>query len=152
MTINQRTEKNDTSVEIKDKYKFIHEKVIKSDYNNFTKFDHEKLTYNEYSRDYILSLLSEKHLKGSLFFHFNNMDDYITLWSNGHLNVRDCKHELFKFWGDSAFQNIKPSAVFRKLGKEVIKINFIPFSGNTHLSFNSYSDFIDWLNDIPNKS
>ncbi len=72
MTINQRTEKNDTSIEIKDKYKFIHEKVIKSDYNNSTKFDHKKLTYNEYSRDYILSLLSEKHLNGSLFFHFHN--------------------------------------------------------------------------------
>jgi hypothetical protein len=138
-------EKNHPSVDIKVIYKWIREKLgidhnhrsIKSIYKE------EKINQNRYSPRYIAELLPEKGRNGKAFFHFSNMSDYITLSSNGQLNVRGGEEDLFRAWGNSEFRNLTPHSVFQELEKEIVKIN-IPVLGRDY-SFNSYSEFVGWL-------
>jgi hypothetical protein len=133
------------SVDIKTTYKWIREK-LGIDHNHRSikpKYKEEKINQNRYSPRYIAELLPEKGRNGKVSFHFSNMSDYITLSSNGQLNVRGGEEDLFRAWGSSEFKNLTPHAVFQELEKEIIKIN-IPMSGRDY-SFNSYSEFIGWL-------
>ena len=100
---------------------------------------------NTYSPKYILRLLAERNCNGRTFFYFRNASDYITLSSNGQLNVRGGEEEFFKHWGSSDFRHIKPHAIFRELEDKIIKISFVPVSGEDGYSFDSYNDFINWL-------
>jgi hypothetical protein len=108
---------------------------------------HDNFISEKYNPKFIINLLTERDLKGRIFFHFHEKTDFITLSSDGQLNVRGCKDHLFKFWGNSEFRNIKPNTVFQELEDKVIKVNFIPFSGNGHALFSSYNTFINWLGD-----
>jgi hypothetical protein len=100
---------------------------------------------NEYSPRYIARRLAEKDTKLRVFFHFKDMNDYITLSSNGQLNVRDGQEELFKAWGISQFRDLNPQTIFQELEGRIRKINVVSFSDYMNHSFNSYSDFIEWL-------
>jgi len=75
--------------------------------------------------------------------------NFITLSSNGQLNVRDQEENLFKAWVSSEFRNLNPHAVFQELEDRILKIN-IPVSGRDY-SFSSYSEFIGWLTYQGNK-
>ena len=134
-------EKNYPSVDIKAIYKWIQKKLgIAQDHRLIRD---EKINQNRYSPKYIAELLPEKDRNGKAFFHFSNISDYITLSSNGQLNVRGGEEDLFRAWGNSEFRNLTPHAVFQELEKEIVKIN-IPVSGKGY-SFNSYSEFVNWL-------
>jgi hypothetical protein len=138
-------EKNHQSVDLKTIYKWIREK-LGIDHNHRSiksKYKEEKINQNRYSPRYIAELLPEKDRNGKVFFHFSNIGDYITLSSNGQLNVRGGEEDLFRAWGSSEFRNLSPHAVFQELEKEIVKIH-IPVSERDY-SFNSYSDFIRWL-------
>jgi len=115
--------------------------------NSLTKLKDTNVNVNEnkYSPKYITRLLTEKYPKGKAFFYFNSKNDYITLYSNGHLNVRGGEEDMFRAWGSSEFRNLKPQSVFEELEKELIKINFNLMSDRENYSFNSYSEFISWL-------
>jgi hypothetical protein len=101
-------------------------------------------TENKYSKKYILRLLMGKEPKGTAFFYFNNRNEYITLSPIGQLNVRG-KEDMFRAWGSSEFRNFKPQAVFEELEKEITKIKVVSAPGDVNHSFNSYSEFISWL-------
>ena len=105
----------------------------------------KKINQNRYSPRYIAELLPEKDRNRKVFFHFSNMSDYITLSSNGQINVRGGEEDMFRAWVNSEFKSLKPQSVFHELEKELIKINFTPVSGRENYSFDSYSDFISWL-------
>ncbi|HEX3033839.1 MAG TPA: hypothetical protein VHT73_01740 [Thermodesulfobacteriota bacterium] len=107
--------------------------------------DGDRIIENSYSPKYILRLLAERNCSGKALFYFRNASDYISLSSNGHLNVRGGEEEFFKHWGSSDFRNLKPQSIFRELEDEIIKISFVPGSGERRYSFDSYNDFIDWL-------
>jgi hypothetical protein len=145
MAVIPYVENNHPSVDVKTIYKWIQEK-LGIDHNHRSiksKYKEEKINQNRYSPRYIAELLPGKDHNGKAFFHFSNMSDYITLSSNGQLNVRGGEEDLFRAWGSSEFKNVAPYAVFQDLEKEIIKVN-IPVSGRDY-SFNSYSDFISWL-------
>lgn len=108
---------------------------------------HDIFISEKYNPKFIISLLMEKQLRGRVFFHFDDKTDFITLCSDGQLNVRGCEDHLFKFWGNSEFRNIRPNTIFQKLEAKIIKINFIPFSGSRNFLFDSFSEFISWLED-----
>ena len=101
----------------------------------------------KYNPRAIINLLEEKHLRGMVFFYFDDRADFISLCSDGQLNVRGCKDSLFIFWGNSEFRNIKPNSIFQTLEDKVIKVNFVPFSGSRDVLFNSFGKFIRWLED-----
>lgn len=138
-------EKNRHSVDIKAIYKWMRKKLGTSQDHRFmkSKDKEEKINQNEYSPKYIAELLPEKALSGKAFFYFINMSDYITLSSNGQLNVRGGEEDLFRVWGRSEFRNLTPSTVFQELEEEIIRIN-VAVSGKDY-SFNSYSEFTKWL-------
>ena len=145
MTVIQYVERNFASAKIKAIYKWIQKKVdITQDYR-FTESEDEKITENKYSPKYIVRLISEKDRNRKIFFYFRNMNDYITLSSNGQLNARCREEDMFKPWGSSEFRNLKPYAIFQELEYKIIKINVISVSGRKDYSFNSYSEFINWL-------
>ena len=143
MAVIPYVEKNNTPVDIKAIYKWIQKKLGTSHDYRFIKDRDEKINQSKYSPRYIAELLPEKDRNGKVFFHFSNIGDYITLSSNGQLNVRGGEEDLFRAWGSSEFKNLAPHAVFQELEKEIVKIN-IPMSGRDY-SFNSYSEFISWL-------
>jgi hypothetical protein len=140
-------EKNHTSVDIKAIYGWMRKKLGSAQDHRFIKGKdkEEKINQNKYSPKYIAELLLEKDREGKAFFHFSNIKDYITLSSDGQLNVRGGEEDLFRAWGSSDFRNLSPHAVFQELEGRLIKIN-IPVSEREY-SFNSYSEFITWLTD-----
>jgi hypothetical protein len=143
MTVIPYVEKNLPSVDIKVIYKWIQKKLGIAQDHRFIKDRNEKINQNKYSPKYVAELLAEKDRNGKVFFHFSNISDYITLSSNGQLNVRDREEDLFKAWGSSEFRNLAPHAVFQELEDRILKIN-IPVSGRD-CSFSSYSEFISWF-------
>lgn len=138
-------EKNHHSVDIKAIYKWMRKKLSTSQDHRFrkSKDDEEKINQNKYSPKYIARLLPEKDPKGKAIFYFSGVSDYITLSSNGQLNVRGGDEDLFRTWGNSEFRNLVPHTVFQELEDRIIKIN-IPVSERDY-SFNSYREFISWL-------
>jgi predicted glycosyltransferase involved in capsule biosynthesis len=110
----------------------------------------DEINRSKYSPKYIAKLLTEKDRNGRALFFFGNISDYITLYSNGHLNARGGEQDLFRTWGSSEFRNLAPHAVFQKLEKEIVKIN-MPVSERDY-SFNSYSEFINWLTNQSDKN
>lgn len=108
---------------------------------------HDNFIPEKYDPKFIVNLLMEKHLRGTAFFYFDDKTDFISLCSDGQLNVRGRDDRLFKFWGNSEFRTIKPNAIFQNLKAKVIKVNFNSFSGGRVLLFNSYATFIEWLED-----
>lgn len=108
---------------------------------------HDNFISERYNPKFIINLLMEKHLRGTVCFYFNDKTDFITLCSDGQLNIRGCEDHLFRFWGNSEFRNIRPNTIFQKLEDKIIEINFTPFSGERNLVFNSYATFINWLED-----
>ncbi|HEX3037183.1 MAG TPA: hypothetical protein VHT73_19030 [Thermodesulfobacteriota bacterium] len=126
--------------------------VIQYVENNYSSFNrkatkpegrYELLNQSKYSPKYIAELLTEKDRNGKAFFYFSNISDYITLYSNGQLNVRGGEEDMFRVWGRSEFRNLAPHAVFQELEEEIVRID-VPVSGRGY-SFNSYSEFIGWL-------
>jgi hypothetical protein len=101
------------------------------------------MNQNKYSPKYIVELLTEKDSNGKAFFYFSNISDYITLYSNGQINVRDREDDMFKAWGSSEFRDLKPHSVFQELEDRIMKIN-IPVLGRDYF-FNSYNEFISWF-------
>ena len=117
---------------------------------NFKKYpsaDQNNSTSEKYNPKFITNLLEEKHLRGMVSFYFDDRADFISLYSDGQLNVRGCEDQLFKYWGNSEFRNIKPNSLFQKLGDKVVKVHFVPFSGSSNILFNSFGKFIMWLED-----
>jgi len=110
----------------------------------------EEINQSKYSPKYIAELLKEKDRNGKAFFYFSNIGDYITLYSNGHLNVRGGEEDLFRTWGSSEFRNLKSHAIFQELEEEIVRIN-VPVSGGDY-SFSSYREFISWLTYQSNKT
>ncbi len=110
-----------------------------------TKFEgkDEEINQNKYSPKHIAELLREKDRIGKVFFYFSDISDYITLYSNGQLNVRGGEEDLFRAWGSSEFRNLAPHTVFQEPEDRIIKID-IPVSERDY-SFNSYSEFVSWL-------
>jgi hypothetical protein len=143
MAVIPYVEKNYPSVDIKTIYKWIQKKLGITRDHRFVKNRGEKINQGRYSPKYIAEILPEKEHNGKAFFHFKNMSDYITLSSNGQLNVRGGEEDLFRAWGNSEFRNLAPHAVFQELEKEIVKIN-VPVLGKEY-SFNSYSEFVSWL-------
>ncbi|MER3445533.1 MAG: hypothetical protein C4291_01260 [Candidatus Dadabacteria bacterium] len=112
--------------------------------NQFYKFkkeiDQEKIE-NRYSPEYIARLLVKKAPKGKVLFHFKNKSDHIALFSNRQLNVRG-EEDMFRAWGSSEFNSLKPQAIFEELEKEIVKIKVISASGRNNYSFSSYGEFL----------
>lgn len=104
-----------------------------------------KVNGNMYNPKYIVILLSEKHPGAKAFFRFRGRQDYIAMSSNGHLNVRGGQDDMFRAWGNSEFRNNKPQSVFEETEKELIKIAVTLNSGGEGFSFDSYGEFIKWL-------
>jgi hypothetical protein len=129
--------------EIKAMYKLVQKKLGIMQNTNLSK-TYEIIDDNKYSPRYIVRLLKEKCPNGKAYFYFNNKNDYMTLSSNGQLNVRGGEEEMFKAWGSSEFKNLKPETVFQELEKELVKIHVITAPGRESYSFNSYSQFIEW--------
>jgi hypothetical protein len=145
MAISQYLERDYASGEIKEIYRWIQKKLgINKDYR-LPEYKYEGVNENYHSAKYIVRLLTEKNYSGRALFYFRNMNDYITLSSDRHLNVKDGEAELFKPWGSSEFKNFKPSSVFQELEDEIIRINFITSGNGGTYSFDSYSDFTSWL-------
>ncbi len=109
--------------------------------------DTTQVDENRYSPKYIVKLLTERFPYGKVSFYFRDKNDYIALYSNGRINVRDGEKDMFRAWVDSEFRNLKPQSVFQELERELIRIDFTPVSSRENYSFNSYSDFIIWLTD-----
>ncbi len=139
MPIISYIEKTHPSVDIKAIYKWIRKKLGTSHDHRFgkSKDKEEKINQNKYSPKYIAELLTEEHRNGKAFFYFRNLSDYITLYSNGNINVKGREEDLFKAWGNSEFRTLAPHAVFQEFEDRIVKIN-IPMSGRDY-SFNSYS-------------
>ncbi|HWP92063.1 MAG TPA: hypothetical protein VNN20_07690 [Thermodesulfobacteriota bacterium] len=99
---------------------------------------------NDYNPKYVAMLLKRREPNGKVFFYFKNRRNYISLFANGHINVRE-DDGLFKPWGVSEFKDIKPQDLFERLEKEIAKIR-IPSSGyGPDYHFYSYGEFLDWL-------
>ena len=130
--------------EIKTMYKFVQKKLGMIQNKNISE-TYEKINEDKYSPRYISTLLREKYPRGRVSFYFDKNDDYITLSSDGQLNVRDVDHELFKSWGSSEFKNLRPQTVFQELEKELIRICINPALGIKKYVFSSYKEFITWL-------
>lgn len=143
MAVISDEEKNHPSVDIRALYKWIQKNLGIARNHRFIIDKDEKINHNKYSPRYIAELLPEKDRNRKAFFHFSNISEYITLSSNGQLNVRDGEEDLFRAWGSSEFRNFKPQHIFQELEGRIIKIN-IPVSGRDY-SFSSYSEFISWL-------
>ncbi len=109
---------------------------------------HHYLISEKYDPKFIINLVTQRDLRGTVFFYFDDKTDFIALSSDGQLNARGCADHLFKFWGNSEFRDIKPDTVFHKLEHKVIKVDFTPFSGSRNFLFNSFSKFISWLTKI----
>ena len=134
-------EKNHHSVDIKAIYKWMRKKLSTSQNHRFrkSKDNEEKINQNKYSPRYIAELLPEKDADGKAAFYFSNIGDYITLSSDGQLNVRGGEEDLFRAWGNSEFRNLTPNTVFQELEEEIVRINVADYS------FDSYSEFTSWL-------
>ena len=145
MAVIPYVEKNHPSVDIRAIYKWMRKKLGTSQDHRFSKSKdkEEKINQNKYSPKYIAELLPEKDRNGKAFFYFSGTSDYITLSSNGQLNVRGGEEDLFRTWGSSEFRNLTPLTVFQELEDRIIKID-IPVSGRDY-SFDSYSEFISWV-------
>ena len=99
---------------------------------------------NDYDPKYIANLLKRREPNGKAFFYFKNRRNYISLFANGQINVRE-DDGMFKPWGVSEFKDIKPQDLFERLEKEIAKIK-IPSSGyESDYHFYSYGEFLDWL-------
>jgi hypothetical protein len=140
---------NHTSAGTEVIYKWVQEKFGLTKNNILTKPKDTDMGINEnkYNPKYIVKLLTERFPRGKAFFYFSGKNDYIALSSNGQLNVRGGEEDMFRAWVNSEFRNLKPQSVFHELEKELIKIYFTPVSSRESYSFNSYSDFINWLAD-----
>jgi hypothetical protein len=138
-------EKHHASVDIKAIYKWMREKLSPSRDHRFSKSKdkQEKINQNKYSPKYIAEFLPEKDRNGKASFHFSNISDYIILSSNGQLNVRGGKEDLFRAWGSSEFRNLTPNTVFQELEGEIMRIN-VAVSWRDY-SFNSFGEFTNWL-------
>ncbi len=108
---------------------------------------HHGLVSERYNPRFIINLLTWRDLRGTVFFHFDDKNDFIALSSEGQLNVRGSEDHLFKFWGNSEFRNIRPNTVFHKLEHKITMVDFTPFSGSRNLRFDSFGRFISWLED-----
>jgi hypothetical protein len=130
---------------------YADEEVKKKQTLNLKKYpqstDQVNLISQKYNPKFIINLLAEKHLRGRVFFYFYDRADFISLCSDGQLNVRGCGDALFRFWGNSEFRSIEPKSVFQKLEDKVIRVNFISFSGSGNILFDSFAKFIEWLED-----
>ncbi|HEX3037246.1 MAG TPA: hypothetical protein VHT73_19350 [Thermodesulfobacteriota bacterium] len=146
-------ETNYASTELKTVYEWIQRKfgvmqkisLKKPEEINAKVDDADEINENRYSPKYIVRLLKEKYPKGKAIFYFSSKNDYITVSSNGHLNVRGGEEDMFRAWGISEFRNFKPQFVFQELEKELIKIIVTPASNGEYYSFNSYNELISWL-------
>ena len=138
-------EKNHASVDIKAIYKWMGRKLGLSQDTEFrkSKDKSKNVDQNRYRPRYIAELLPEKNAGGKALFHFRSIGEYITLSSDGQLNVRGGEEDLFRAWGSSEFRNLSPNTVFQELEDRIIKIN-IPVSERDY-SFDSYSEFTSWL-------
>jgi hypothetical protein len=105
----------------------------------------EKINENSYSPRFVVRLLKKKYPRGKVNFYFRNKGDYITVSTNGHLNVRGGEEDMFRAWGNSEFRNLKPQFVFLELEKELIEIIVTPASNGEYYSFNSYDELVNWL-------
>ena len=141
----QNLERNSGTADIKAIYRWIQKKLGVNQAGTLLVPIYNDI--NEYSPRYIVRRLAEKDAKLRVFFHFKDMNDYITLSTNGQLNVRDGQEELFKAWGISQFRDLNPQTIFQELESRIRKINVISFSDYTNHSFNSYSEFIKWLSE-----
>jgi hypothetical protein len=130
--------------EIRAMYKLVQKKLGIMQDKNLSK-TYDKIGENKYSPRYISTLLREKYPGGRVSFYFDKNRDYITLSSDGQLNVRDVDHHLFKSWGISEFKDLKPQDVFQELEKELTRICISPALGIKEYVFSSYQEFITWL-------
>ncbi|HWP91887.1 MAG TPA: hypothetical protein VNN20_06790 [Thermodesulfobacteriota bacterium] len=144
--MNAFAETNRLSSELKTIHGWIRRKLGVMRNKSLTKYKLSEVDINEnkYNPKHIARLLAEKHPAARALFYFGR-NDYITLSSNGHLNVRGGGEELFKAWGLSEFGDFKPQTIFRELENELLKIAVRDAAGNETHSFDSYSAFLDWL-------
>lgn len=145
-------ETNHAPTELKAVYEWIQRKFGVMQKSNLVKAQgitiedtNEKINENRYSPKYVVRLLKGKYPKGKAIFYFRNKSDYITVSTNGHLNVRGGEEDMFRGWGVSEFRNFKPQSVFLELEKELIKIVVTPASNGEYYSFNSYDELVSWL-------
>lgn len=150
--MNNLAETNHAPTELKAVYEWIQRKFGVMQKGSLAKAQHtyiedtdEKTNENRYSPKYIVRLLKEKYPKGKAIFYFSSKNDYITVSSNGHLNIRGGEEDMFRAWGSSEFRNLKPQSVFLELEKELIKIIVAPASNGEYYSFNSYDELVNWL-------
>lgn len=141
----QNLERNNSTADIKTICRWIQEKLGVSRDRTFAEVIHTDINENNYSPKYIVRHLTEKDVKLRAYFHFRNTNDYITISTNGQLNVRGGEEELFKGWGASEFRDLNPQTIFQELENKIRKINVVSFSNMTNHSFSSYSEFIEWL-------
>ena len=127
MAVIRYVEKNHQPVDIKGIYKWMPKKLGTTQDHRFrkSKDQEEKINQNKYSPKYIAELLPERDRNGKAFFYFSGISDYITLSSDGQLNVRGGEEDLFRAWGSSEFRNLTPHTVFQKLEDRIIKINIL---------------------------
>jgi hypothetical protein len=109
-----------------------------------TKSEDDEKWWNKYLPKFIARLLREKDPNGKALFYFKNRNDYIALFSNGHLNVRG-EEDMFRAWVNSEFKDLEPQSIFKELEKDIAEISFIANSDKSSCSFNSYNEFIRWL-------
>jgi hypothetical protein len=110
-----------------------------------TMFSDEKTGEGKYNPKFVARFLAERYPTAKAVFYFVDRNDYITLSSNGHLNVRGGGEELFKAWVKSEFGGSRPQTVFRELENELLKIAVTNAAGNETHSFDSYDAFLSWL-------
>ena len=145
MAIIQYLERDYASGDIKAIYRWIQKKLGMDKDCSLTKTTYTHATEDYYSPKYIVRLITEKRLNGKALFYFRNLHYHITLSSLGQLNVKGGEGDLFKPWGSSEFKNFKPGSVFQELEDEIIRINFVTSRNGGSYSFDSYSDFTNWL-------
>jgi hypothetical protein len=104
-----------------------------------------KTNEDKYSPKYLAGLLAERYPTAKAVFYYVGRNDYLSLSSNGHLNVRGGGEGLFKAWGLSEFGDLKPQTIFRELENELLKIAVTNSAGNETHSFDSYNAFLNWL-------
>ncbi len=144
MAIIQYLEMDYASSELKSLYRWIRRRLlirretVLSESRPYVREDN-------YSPKHIVKLLTQKNCNGKAFFHFRNMNDYISLSSSGQLNVKGGEGGLFKPWGNSEFKYLRPKTVIQELENEIIAVNFIAASDGRCYSFDSYKEFINWL-------
>ncbi|MEQ9617777.1 MAG: hypothetical protein RIG61_01215 [Deltaproteobacteria bacterium] len=109
-------------------------------------FEERLKTGDSYNHRVIVKTLSERTNLWKLFFRFSKMEDYLTLTSSGHLNVRGGDESLFKSWGKSEFKDIKPIFALRDL-ESLITLISLETEGGMEYSFSSYREFTNWLTD-----